>query len=475
MQRWLNVLITCSLAYSLKAQTFSSLPISEPWITQGYATEPHDSLRGFWQKLINNPLVQIQDSDRWINISPYLNLTKYSSLSNDSLISYRNSRGFFLHGKLGKEIYWESFFSENQGFFPEYQRSFTLQNGIFPGQGRVKPFKKHGIDFAQAMGLIHFKLKPFWRVDLGNGKYFVGNGYRSSLISDAAFSYPLLCQTFSLHPHWSFSLLYASWQTLDRIPVKSTTEANFKRSAIHLSHINWTPHQKVRLTLFQASKLYSYDSIRGALNPPLWFFQPLPLIHSFINIKQPMYVFQGLDVQFILKNARLYAQIASYKLDDYAFQIGVSWSQSSAHWKTQGLLEYNHSTLYMYSTPTQNNSWIHYQQASAQLLGNGFQEGIFRGTLCYKNRLGIQLGVHYAQLLRDQSMLSSSLLSSLDNTLLKQGLLYGSLGAYVTLNTHYQMQLFADYQLRENNSLNQLDRWISFGLKTNLIREYFEF
>lgn len=95
-----------------------------------------------------------------------------------------NTRGIEIRGILGKKLGFYSFIGENQLFLPSYVDRFIEQNRAVPGEGFYKPYEKTGVDFITARGYISYHPMPLLNLQFGHDKVFVGNGYRSLLLSD---------------------------------------------------------------------------------------------------------------------------------------------------------------------------------------------------------------------------------------------------------------------------------------------------
>ena len=66
----------------------------------------------------------------------------------------------------------------------------TSQNDVVPGYWITKGFKDNAYDFAYAAGEIAYTPNKMFHFRLGRGKQFLGEGYRSLLISDNSVNYP---------------------------------------------------------------------------------------------------------------------------------------------------------------------------------------------------------------------------------------------------------------------------------------------
>ena len=60
------------------------------------------------------------------------------------------------------------------------------------GRGKAKSFKEGGFDYPVAEAYLSYTPNEFFNFQFGNGKNFIGDGYRSFFLSDVASPYPFL-------------------------------------------------------------------------------------------------------------------------------------------------------------------------------------------------------------------------------------------------------------------------------------------
>ena len=65
-------------------------------------------------------------------------------------------------------------------------------------------FRDDLMDFYYATGYINYDINRFFDLQLGHGKHFIGDGYRSMLLSDNSFNYPYLKITTDI---WKFKYI----------------------------------------------------------------------------------------------------------------------------------------------------------------------------------------------------------------------------------------------------------------------------
>ena len=152
---------------------------------------------GWWsRKLWNEHLVEVQGKDYWFTVDPIFDLQVGKDTEADFSSTYNNTRGIFIQGGLGKKFNFTTSIYESQGrfaqYFNEYAVSLSAEGNepIVPGRGLSKLFKDGGFDYPVAEAYISYSPAKFINVQFGHGKNFIGDGYRSLLLSDVASPHP---------------------------------------------------------------------------------------------------------------------------------------------------------------------------------------------------------------------------------------------------------------------------------------------
>ncbi len=160
-----------------------------------------DSSRHYYfltTKLFKEHLIQVKSGDFRVTIDPAFrfevgkDFVETSVANSNSAQNSYNSRGFWIKADLGRTVSFQTGFYENLSIVPLYLYTYVQGSGVVPGQGRVKGFGERGLDFAWSHGNVSWSPKRWLNVQFGNGRHFVGNGYRSVLLSDNTFPYPYL-------------------------------------------------------------------------------------------------------------------------------------------------------------------------------------------------------------------------------------------------------------------------------------------
>src|SRR5690606_12583052 len=152
------------------------------------------------RKLWNEHLVTFQGDNYWFTGDVVLDLQIGKDLQSDFAFTYNNTRGAIFQGGLGKNLNFYTVVFESQARFADYYNRFAesiapfMGSGvaIVPGRGIAKDFMDNGYDYPVAEGYISYSPSEFFDIQFGHGNNFIGDGYRSLLMSDNASPHPYL-------------------------------------------------------------------------------------------------------------------------------------------------------------------------------------------------------------------------------------------------------------------------------------------
>ena len=209
--------------------------------------------KGWWGKKIwNENLVEIQGEDYWFTLNPIFDLQLGKSDPSVSNYTYVNTRGIQFNGGLGKELNFTTTIYESQGrfadYFNRYAETLAPDGGdpaIIPGMGIAKVFKSDAYDFPLAEANLAYTPSQFLNLNLGYGRNFMGDGYRSLLLSDGASPYPYVKMNTTF---WKikYTNLY-TWLKDVRPEVTADRTYATKFAASHYLSLNVTKHWNIGL------------------------------------------------------------------------------------------------------------------------------------------------------------------------------------------------------------------------------------
>lgn len=343
------------------------------------------------RKLFYEDLVDVQSGDFSFQLNPLFYL-EYGLENDENETFFRNTRGVNLQGNWKNRLTFTSSFYENQAEFPAYVRNFIDSNSVVPGEGRVKVNKKV-YDFAMASARLSYIINKNIMISTGQDKHFIGEGYRSILLSDNSFNYPFLSfnfNTFSRKLH--YSVIYSSLQNLDRIAGFKNNEDIFERKTAVYNYMEYIFNPKIRLGLFEST--VSYDALakqtyHSRNSADYTFLSPLIFSRSIIYGKSDSLnqSNQGVNLSFqAMPSLLFYGQLATKDFDfsSLAYQFGVMYNG------IKGLtvqLEKNQSTIGLYGNPASRADYNHYNQYMALPYGNNSTEYVLLLNYQYKRLL----------------------------------------------------------------------------------------
>ncbi len=393
----------------------------------------HLKQRKTWigRKLFSENLIQQKHEDLFLTLDPLYNL----QLGRDEFTGenlFQNTRGVIVNGEINKKLQFFTTFYENQGVFPAYLSNFIQVNNVFPGNGRVKTFGPTGYDFAMASGMISFNAFDWLNIQFGNHKNFIGNGYRSLLLSDNSFNYPhLKLIAKSKNNKWVYQSIYASLINLQRLLATTSSEPQFQRKAATFHYLSFKPNSKFSVGLFEGI-IWQRRNDEGSIPfnwnfvNPIWGFNSAFTGFDRHQTNNTL----GLNFAYIpVKPVELYGQalFAELDLDKIAWQAGFKYFDAFTlkNFTIQGEININEGMNYQIEKNLYL-SYFHYNQPlgftieefGAELLGvikynfkgvyvnaiNSYSpsRNFFMNELGYRfNKFtGLGIGVFYARRMR---------------------------------------------------------------------------
>ncbi|WP_255434007.1 hypothetical protein [Carboxylicivirga sp. M1479] len=345
-----------------------------------------DGKLNFWKRIWHDDLFKLEHDDINIVVNPIFSFEGGRD-NTDGLSTWTNTRGLFIKGNIGKHLYFYTDFVENQAVVPNYVDAFARETNMMPGQGQRKDFGDNGHDFAQATGYIGFNFAKYFNLQLGNGKHFIGDGHRSLLLSDGAFSYPYAKLTADF---WNIKYMVMWNKMLQYDQEADNTDYRYPGRYGVFQYLDWNMGKRLSIG-FYANVVYAEQDSTGHrgfdmhyLNP-VNFFRPVEY-----NLGSPDNVTMGLNARYIAaKWLTLYGQfvLGEFKFDEvksgekwwankHGFQLGARTFNLFGIDKLDLQLEYNQVRPYTYSHYTTMYAYGHMNQPMAHILGANFREAL---------------------------------------------------------------------------------------------------
>ena len=448
------------------------------------------------RKLRKEHLVFVDEDDIILSVDPVFNL----QLGNDQETNrnvYVSTRGLMVHGNVKDKFFFYTKFHENQARYVNYVDSFVNQYIVVPGQGKVKFIDNESFDFSQATGGIAYTLNKHFDFLLASDKNFIGDGYRSLLLSDNAYSYPFLRINMTF---WKFkySVIYAVMQDL-ATPHDPDVGYYKKYSTTHYLDLNIGKKNKLSVGIFETI-MFKPAASRGYelsyLNPML-FLRPVEN-----SLDSPDNVLLGLNLRWkVNKQNTIYSQVMldEFILDEVlagdgwwgnkqGLQFGFKSSDIFAIKSLNFQTEYNFVRPFTYQHRSNEQNYTHHNQALTHPLGANFIESVTFLNYRWKN-IFCEVKFQYAKTGQDTAGLNlgNDIFKSYETRASEYGN-YMFNGVESKLNSidiriNYLVNPKTNFNIeigtvmrKFSNAYTQNDsQLIYFGIRTSLENYYFDF
>ncbi|MCH3881078.1 MULTISPECIES: gliding motility protein RemB [Tenacibaculum] len=353
----------------------------------------------FGRKLWNEHLLQVKKEDYWLTLDFLVDVQLGKDNSDSQKYTYNNTRLMKIDGGLGDKFSFSTTIYESQGRFAEYINLFASNpdketfkpvssEGLVPGRGKAKEFGT-GYDYPVAEGYMSYTPNKFLNVQLGHGKNFIGDGYRSFLLSDVSSPATYLKMDVSF---WKFKYtnIWMWAQDVREFAANENGRAHLRKYiAMHYLSINVT--DKFNLGFFEAAVSAGENGIDMSFFNPLMFYRSV----EFNRGEDVGNALIGITSKYKFSDKFMgYSQLI---IDEFSFgnltnlsdwrnkfglQLGAKWfdALNVKNLFLQG--EFNYARPYTFAHQNPVLNYGHYSQPIGHLWGANFWEMI--GIARYK-------------------------------------------------------------------------------------------
>jgi len=337
-----------------------------------------------------------------VSVNPILYLQAGNDFTRKESL-YRNTRGFEVRGHIGKKVGFYTYLTENQLRPPYYLQQFSAYVGNYPSAGLTKAFKGNAYDFFQGRGYITFSpVKDLIRIQFGHDRNFIGDGYRSFILSDFGKEYLFLKVNTKV---WKFNYQNLFAQMIDRERVGE--DGLIRKKYVVMHHLSYNILKNLNVGVFETIVFDRSDSLGNNgyfdinyLNPVIFYRSVEHGLNSSDN------AMVGMNARWdFLKHFSLYGQLTldEFVLDEYrnnrgwwankyAAQIGLKIIDPGIP-NLELQFEYNSARPYTFMHFKRSQNYTHYQTPLGHPLGANFNEGI--AILRYRPLKSLQLSFTY--------------------------------------------------------------------------------
>ena len=459
------------------------------------------------KKLWNEHFFKVQTDDYWFTIDPVVDFQIGKDNSDNVDYTYNNTRAFQVQGGLGKKFNFSSSFYESQGRFADYINRYARElrplgsHATVPGRGKAKSFKTGGFDYPVAEAYLSYTPNKYFNFQFGNGKNFIGDGYRSFMLSDVASPYPFIKVSTKF-----WKIKYTNlWMFMDDVRPEVAINNVSPRKFVAMHYLSWNVNKRFNLGLFEAAITDNENKTGFDIN----FFNPIIFYRAveFTRGSEGGNALIGFTTKYKwTNNITSYTQFVldeltvgkffsgdGYWANKFALQLGAKYFNAFdiENLYLQG--EFNLARPYTFSHFNPILNYGHYNQPLGHLWGSNFWEAV--GIARYKKgRWFGSAKINIGKKGFDMNDLDygGNIYISNDNRIANNGIkmLQGNKtsifiadlqGGYV-INPTTNLQLFGGLTFRNFDPLadtstvfKQNTTWFTIGLRTSLFNWYFDF
>jgi hypothetical protein len=356
----------------------------------------------FHRKLFNQHLIDVKNTD-YTFYADYLPDLQIGREFSEPKTVWLNTRGYQLGGTIGSHFFFYTSGYENQGRFANYVTDYIDNVGMVPSEAYDKSYGKLTKDWSYATALIGYSPSKAIMIALGNDKTFIGDGYRSVLLSDYAAAYPLLRFTADLGKHVQYMAMWAYLEDQQAVQFNSFSNNRRKWAAFH--YIDWNITSRASIGFFNALIAEEANDQGQQHGFDVNYINPVLFVSSLGPSKPaPDHTLLGFNGKYkVLNKTTIYGQLlfdqASSTVNNdsrSAWQLGFRGSDLFKVNRLNYLFEYNTSKPYTYSNQYPIVNYAQLNEPLADPLGANFKE--FIGIINYSiGKFDLQGQVNYAK------------------------------------------------------------------------------
>ncbi|MCJ0741488.1 gliding motility protein RemB [Pedobacter montanisoli] len=465
-----------------------------------YGTDTLNKRSWVHRKLFQEHLIQIENEEYRV----YADFLPDFQIGRDfqtNRTTWLNTRGFQIGGNIGKtfSFYLNGF--EDQGKFPNYINDFIVKNQVVPGQsfGKLGTDKQ---DWTYVTALLSYTPSKYVNFALGYDKNFIGDGYRSVLLSDVASNYSFFRIRASLGSV-QYQTIFA--YMLDPGAPKLTTDRRLgdrgKWMAAH--YVDWNVTNRLSLGFFQAVT-WADAEVEGKRGFDFNYVHPFIFLRSVesTNTTSPDKMRLGFNAKYeVLEKTAVYGQFMfdeftakeffsnkGYWANKWAIQLGLRGSDLFNVPALNYLAEFNTARPYTYAHFDRMSNYSQYNQPLAHPYGANFRETLgllnysfkrfdFQGQLLYANYGLDGTGENYG---KDIFKNYNTRVADYGNHI-GQGLstdlyiIQGKIAYLLNPKYNLKLELAGTYRQEKNSKWNNKTNWVTFGLRSSFRNIYYDF
>ncbi len=321
-----------------------------------------------------------RSNDFVVIADPVLNLQIGKERTNGNSL-YVNTRGILIKGQIDNRVGFYTYITENQERDPLYVQAFVQKNHAVPGEGYYKKFGTNGYDYFDARGGISFNAGKYFDFQFAYDKLFIGNGYRSLLLSDFSSNY-LYFKMNTQIAKFNYQTVFAQTTA----PFGRFSDTLRPKNYMMLHHLSLQVTRWLNIGVYENVMYNDHNGIELAYLNPVIFYRS---IEQQLGSSGKANI--GLDFKAnAVKNMQFYGQllinefvtneVLHYKRGNWrnkqGAQLGVKYIDAFTIKNLDLQLEGNWVRPFTYTHNDSTTAFTNYNQPLAHPLGANFEEYI---------------------------------------------------------------------------------------------------
>ena len=436
-----------------------------------------------------------KDRKFYVAINPVFNVGFGYDFGSKKFISY-NMKGLELKANFGKKVSIYTSFFNTVAKFPLYVNIYKIQTGgAVPGEANVRGTKA-GLDFSSINAYVSYSPVKQFNLQVGNGKHFIGDGYRSLLLSDNAYTYPYLQLTLNA---WriKYTTIYA--EMINNIANFNDFGQGYSRKLATFNYLSIDAAKFLQLGIFEGIT-WRRTTEKGNNFFDYNFINPIIGVRAFQKKIRPNTTqVYGINAKITCpKYVVIYGQFMFNKYGKkgtadrrIGWQAGVKYFDVGGIKNLNFQAEYNAVRPYSYQGEDSATGYYHYNQSIGHPMGANFHEVLVMLNYQYK-RWYASYKMSYTMAGADSSATTNygnnvfdiaSLATTTSDVKIKNGLGYNVLDNEIKLgfivNPKLNMVLEAKMQFRSyNTNISGVGTFksnaVMFSFATNIFNRYYD-
>jgi hypothetical protein len=475
----------------------SALKIKYDSIVQ---TEVHSAKKSWFHRLLfDQHLVDVKNKDYTFYFD-YITDLQLGKEFEAGTATNLNTRGYQAGVTIGSNFFFYTSGFENQGKFAGYEESYINTVKVVPGQAPDRSqigqsTIKNSHDWSYVTSIAGYAPNKNMSIELGQDKTFIGDGYRSVLLSDYASNYPLL----RLKLNTGRVQYMAMWAYLDDQNAirfdNNKSGASNRRNWAAFHYIDWNISNRLSVGFFNALIAAETDDQGNRHGFDVNYINPILFASSLgPSGTIPDHTLFGFNAKYnVLNKTTLYGQLlfdqsTNSTYNKTAMQLGFRGSDLFKVNALNYLFEYNTATPYAYSNQSPIVSYSDFSEPLAHPFGANFREWLgimnyskgkfdFQGEVVYSKYGLSNNSINYGKdiTLADNVSIPAGSPSTTDGLTTSLKYVEGTVSYMLNPKFNFRIELGGIYREETNNLSVSKTALLTIGLRSSFRNLYHDF